>query len=99
MTKKELVAELAIRAEITKPEAGRVLDTFCDIVTETLARDEGVTMWDFGAFRMESRQARPGTNPHTGEYAPIHAKKIPVFVPGKILLDLSTIEEGGESSC
>lgn len=87
MTKADLVDQIAARANMTKASAERVLNSFLDSVKEGLAQEGKLTLMGFGTFAVESRKARQGRNPRTGEAITIPAAKMVKFRPGKILKD------------
>ena len=87
MNKKELVDVLAKKADVSKKDAGAVLDAFADAVTAELAKKEKVTLVGFGTFETRDRAARTGRNPQTGETLKIAASVVPAFKPGKALKD------------
>ena len=57
-------------------------------VTESLARNDNVTLLGFGTFQVKDRAAREGRNPKTGETIQIKASKVPSFKAGKGLKDI-----------
>jgi len=85
MNKAELVEEVAGKVGLTKKEAGNVIDAITSTITDSLAREEKVTLVGFGTFQVAKRKARRGVNPQTRESINIPAKKVPKFVPGKSL--------------
>jgi DNA-binding protein HU-beta len=87
MTKQHLIDRLADQAGLTKVEAGRVLDTLQDVVTNALVRGEKVTWTGFGTFEVRTRAARMGRNPQTGASLHIPETKTPAFKAGKGLKD------------
>ncbi len=87
MNKGELIDKLAKDAGITKVQAGACLDSYIDAVTDTLKKDEKVTLVGFGTFSVSHRSARKGRNPQTGKEIKIAAKKVARFKPGKDLSD------------
>lgn len=87
MTKADLVDQIAARANMTKASAERVLNSFLDSVKEGLAQEGKLSLMGFGTFAVESRKARQGRNPRTGEAITIPAAKMVKFRPGKILKD------------
>jgi len=52
-------------------------------MTESLAREEKVTLVGFGSFQVMERKERTGRNPQTGNQIQIPTKKVPRFRPGK----------------
>jgi len=56
-------------------------------ITDTLKKDEKVTLIGFGTFSVSNRAARDGRNPQTGETMKIPAKNVAKFKVGKNLDD------------
>ena len=82
MNKKELIAAVAEKAEVTKKEAEAVLNAAFETITATLASGEKVQLIGFGTFDVRARAARKGKNPRTGEAVKIKACKVPAFKAG-----------------
>ena len=87
MNKTELIDALAKGADVSKKDAGAVLDTFVKVVTDELAKKEKVQLVGFGTFETRDRAARTGRNPQTGAELKIAASTTPAFKPGKALKD------------
>ncbi len=87
MNKSELVKYIADKADISKAAATRSLDAVIEAVTETLRKQESVTLVGFGTFSVGKRAARSGRNPRTGEVIKIKSAKVPKFKAGKALKD------------
>ncbi|QFI36599.1 HU family DNA-binding protein [Moritella marina ATCC 15381] len=87
MNKAQLIDSVAVKADISKAAAGRAIDAMIESVTETLEKEESVTLVGFGTFSVRDRAARTGRNPQTGEEIQIAASKLPVFKAGKLLKD------------
>ena len=88
MTKQEVIEQLASKAGVTKKVADDVLEAFVNIVTETLQRDEKVSVTGFGTYSVSHRAARTGVNPQNPtEKIQIPAMKVPKFTAGKTLKD------------
>ena len=82
MNKKELIAAVAEKAEVTKKEAEAVINAAFETITATLASGEKVQLIGFGTFDVRARAARKGKNPRTGEAVKIKACKVPAFKAG-----------------
>jgi len=67
MNKTALIDKMAEKAVITKIKAKVALDTFLDLITESLKKHESVQLVGFGTFRVKHRDARNARNPQTGE--------------------------------
>ncbi|NCC24769.1 MAG: HU family DNA-binding protein [Deltaproteobacteria bacterium] len=87
MTKADLVAKIAEKANVTKAEAERCLNAFLESVQGVLSSEGKLTLTGFGTFAVDERKARTGRNPRTGEELNIPACKVVKFRPGKVLKD------------
>ena len=87
MTKAELIANVAKKAELTQKDTEAAVNAFFSTVQESLAAGENVQVIGFGTFEVRERAARVGRNPQTGEEIQIAAAKVPAFKPGKALKD------------
>ncbi len=85
MNKAELVEEVAAEVGLTKKDVNNVLDAMTSAITDSLARGEKITLVGFGTFLVQSRKARRGVNPQTGDKIEIAAKDVPKFRPGRAL--------------
>ncbi|HKU82156.1 MAG TPA: HU family DNA-binding protein [Candidatus Tumulicola sp.] len=87
MTKADLIDAVANRAELTKRQAGQIVECILDEVESALKKGDRVALTPFGSFVVRARKAREGRNPKTGEPIEIPARKVPAFVAGKSLKD------------
>ncbi|MBI2984094.1 MAG: HU family DNA-binding protein [Candidatus Kerfeldbacteria bacterium] len=88
MNKIELAEKMAEKLGVTKKQAEDMLNTFEEIVTETLKTGGEVTLTGFGTFMTKKREARMGVNPQKpGEKIQIPAVTVPKFKAGKSLKD------------
>ena len=53
------------KAGLTKADATRAIDAFCETITEALANGDKITLVGFGTFSVSERAAREGRNPRT----------------------------------
>ena len=83
MNKSDLIDRLAQATGGSRGDAEKMLNSFIDVVTESLRKGEDVTITGFGAFTVSNRAARMGINPQTGERVQIAASKAPKFKAGK----------------
>ena len=82
MNKQELVAIVAEENEISKAQAGRVVDSVFDAIVKAVAKGEGFQLVGFGTFKAVERAAHEGRNPATGEMIAIPASVTPKFSAG-----------------
>lgn len=85
MTKSELIALVAKKANLTGKAAREAVTAVVEGVRDSLKRGEKVVITGFGTFMVRSRAARKGRNPRTGAVISIPAKKTPGFTAGKAL--------------
>ena len=57
MTKAELIAQIAAKANLTKAAAERSVNAMLESIQEFLAEDGKLTLTGFGTFAVEERQA------------------------------------------
>ena len=84
MNKGELVNEVA-KTLGSKKLAQQAVDAVLNAIVEALKKDDKVALVGFGTFKVDQRKERKGRNPQTKEEIIIPAKKVPKFVPGKLL--------------
>lgn len=82
MNKTELIEHLASKHDLSKAEAGRVIETLLDAIVTTVKKGGSVAIPGFGSFKQHARAARNGVNPSTGAKIKIAAAKLPKFTPG-----------------
>lgn len=87
MTKKDLIAHVAGKAEITKKQAGIAVDALLDGITASLEKGDKVSLVGFGTFSVKQRKARTGINPSNKKPMKYPAKNVPHFKAGKGLKD------------
>lgn len=87
MTKTELIAAVAAKAELSKKDSEKAVNAFIDSISEALQAGDKVQMVGFGTFEVRTRAARDGKNPSTGNPMRIPETKVPAFKAGKALKD------------
>jgi DNA-binding protein HU-beta len=86
MTKQEFVAEVARRSQLTSRDAGKAVEAFLDVVTDTLKRGGDISFTGFGKFTTQERAARTGVNPRDpSQKVDIPAARVPKFSAGSAL--------------
>ncbi len=83
MNKGQLVDIVAKEHGLTKKETDAILSATLDIIKDTVAGGDRVTLVGFGSFELRQRQERMGRNPKTGEKLVIPATQVPAFSAGK----------------
>lgn len=87
MNKKELILDIAQRAEVNQVVAERVIDALSASVIATLREGHEFKLTDLGKFSVKTRPARTALNPRTGEKVDVPEKIAVRFKPGKGLID------------
>lgn len=85
MTKAELVAQVALKSELTQQQTAEVVDLFLQTIIDALQAGDKVELRGFGSFRRRDRRPRQGRNPKTGAAVEVPARTVPFFTAGKIL--------------
>ena len=88
MNKNDLIASVASSAGLSKSDATRAIESLLDAVTNSLKRDEKVSIVGFGNFSVSHRKATTGRNPRTGESIQIAASQKVKFLPAKSLKEM-----------
>lgn len=88
MTKSSLIAQVALKSELSKKDAEKAVNAFIQTISETLQSGEKIQLVGFGTFELRERSARDGKNPATGEVIHIPATKVPAFKAGSALKEL-----------
>lgn len=83
MTKADLTESVAKSSDLTKREAGFVVQVVLDSLVEALRSGNKVELRGFGSFRLRERKTRQARNPKTGERFQVPAKTIAYFTPGR----------------
>ncbi|MCI0479078.1 HU family DNA-binding protein, partial [Candidatus Uhrbacteria bacterium] len=92
----ELISVMAERVGVTKKQAEDMVETFVDVVIETLKKGGEVTIAGFGAFSAKRRAGRTGVNPQDpSQKIQIPAVTVPKFKAGKGLKD--ALKAGGDA--
>lgn len=85
MNKGQLVEAIAAKSGLTKADSSRALEAFMDVVADTLAKGEKITLTGFGTYGVSKRAAREGRNPRTGLPVKIAARNSVSFKAGSKL--------------
>ena len=85
LTKSQLVAALAERADLSKAQAKVALESIASLAAENAG--DGFTLPGLGKLVVVDRKARQGRNPATGETILIPAKRVLKFRIAKAAKD------------
>ena len=81
LNRAELIDQISRETLLRQRTVAQVLDALTTDVTFALSKGRRVRIPGLGVFQMQSRAARTGRNPHTGEAVPIPPRTVPVFEP------------------
>lgn len=82
MNRVEFIEAIVAAHDVSKAEAGRILETVTSTIVGAVKKGDAVSLVGFGTFKQVARAARTGLNPSSGEKIKIAAQKVPKFVPG-----------------
>jgi len=82
MNKTELIEAIAEEAGISKKDAKAAVESFVNVVSAELQKQEKVQLIGFGTFETGKRAARTARNPRTGEAIKVKAAVVPKFKAG-----------------
>jgi len=87
MTRQELINRIAELDDLeSKAAATRVLDIIIEVITETVANGESITLGQsFGTFKPKTQAAKTGKVPGTGKPYSVPERKTITFKPSKAL--------------
>ena len=85
MTRRELIAAVAVAEGITIKEAELAVKTVFTGIEGALSKEDRVEIRGFGSFKVKSYRSYQGRNPKTGETIQVKDKKLPFFKVGKEL--------------
>ena len=88
MNRSELIIAIKDKANLSRKDAEKVVDTFFDAVKETLSKGERVEIRGFGSFTVKNYKSYTGRNPKTGVQINVSSKKLPFFKVGKELKEM-----------
>ena len=79
MTKADLIELVYDKIGLSKRDSADLVETFFDIIKETLEQGENLKLSGFGSFNIRDKRARCGRNPQTGEAITITPRRVLTF--------------------
>ena len=83
MTKADIVNEISKRTGVDKTSVLTTVESFMDVVKDSLANDENVYLRGFGSFIVKKRAQKTARNISKNTTIIIPAHNIPAFKPSK----------------
>ena len=87
MTKAEIVNEIAKKTGIEKSVVLTTVESFMDVVKNSLAEQEPVYLRGFGSFIIKHRAEKTARDIHKEKTITIPAHNIPAFKPAKTFVE------------
>ena len=75
MNKSALIDAVAVKAQVSKAEAAKVLDAALEAAVEAVKAGEGVQLVGYASIAVVNKAARQAKNPRTGVIVNVPAKK------------------------
>jgi integration host factor subunit alpha len=85
ITKADIIERVYEKIGFSKKEASELVELVFNHLKETLCNGEKVKISGFGNFVIQSKKARIGRNPQTGEQITISARRRLTFRPSQVL--------------
>ena len=80
LTKKDLTNAVYENSALSKQAIEEVVDTFLETLVDEVEQGNQVRVFELGTFSLQTRSARTGRNPKTGESVAIPEKRVPKLV-------------------
>ncbi|MCH5216222.1 MAG: integration host factor subunit beta [Muribaculaceae bacterium] len=87
MTKADIVTEIAKSTGIDKADVLKTIESFMEIVKDSLANDKNVYLRGFGSFIVKTRSQKTARNISKNTTIIIPEHKIPAFKPAKVFME------------
>ena len=87
MTKAEVVNEIAKKTGVEKAVVLSTVETFMEVVKDSLANQEPVYLRGFGSFIIKHRAVKTARDIHKEKTITIPAHDIPAFKPAKTFVN------------
>lgn len=85
LTKKDIIEDIIMNVGLGRKEASDCIETFLEIIKETLEKGEDVSLSGFGKWSVRSKRERKGRNPKTGEKIAITQRRVTTFSLSNVL--------------
>ena len=76
MNKSALIEAAAVKAQVSKAEAAKVIDAALEAAVEAVKKGEGLQLVGYLSIGVANRAARVSKNPRTGAVVNVPAKKV-----------------------
>jgi len=83
MTKADIINNIVTNSGVSKREVGVVVESFMQIIKDSLIKGENVYLRGFGTFAIKHRAAKTARNIQKNTTIVVDAHDIPTFKPAK----------------
>ena len=101
ITRADLAEAVYRSVGMSRQEAGQLVESVLEELSDALARGETVKLASFGSLVVSAKGQRMGRNPKTGMDAVIAARRVMTFKPSYVLKDrvngIAVTDESGLS--
>lgn len=80
LNKKDIINAVYENTTLSKQAIEQVVDIFLDTLISEIEQGNKVRIFELGTFSLQTRPARTGRNPRTGESVLVPQKRIPKLV-------------------
>jgi integration host factor subunit alpha len=87
LTKADLIDFLYNQAGLSKKKSTQAVESFLEIIKQTLGNGEDVLISRFGKFSVKEKNQRKGRNPRTGEDLMLPSRRVVRFKCSGLLRD------------
>jgi integration host factor subunit alpha len=87
MTKIKIINMICEHIDMPKTECFRIIESVLEIIKSELEKGNDVKISGFGKWAVNSKKARKGRNPQTGQELTIAARKVVTFKASPALKD------------
>ena len=87
MNKRELVAKVTQKAQVSKTDAEKIISATLETIIDEVASGNKVQLMGFGTFEQRVRKEKTVKVPNIDKLTTVPEAKIPVFKAGKIFKD------------
>ncbi|MBO4453762.1 MAG: HU family DNA-binding protein [Paludibacteraceae bacterium] len=82
MNKQGLIEAVALKAQVSKAEAAKVIDAALEAAVEAVKKGEAIQLVGYATVSVIAKKARQAKNPRTGAIVSVPAKKVVKIKPG-----------------
>jgi integration host factor subunit alpha len=95
LTKARIVENLFAKDLFTKDESAQIIETFFELIKQSLERGDDVLISGFGKFCVREKHQRMGRNPQSGEPMVLPPRAVVTFKCSGVLKDRINQFTGG----